>query len=206
MKLYYMPNACSLAPHIALEWAGADYEGVRLDHDQVHGEDYLKLNPKGAVPTLVTDDGRVLTEALAVLLYIADRFPQADLGAAGDDAFARARLNEALSELVSNLHPAFRPLFAPQRFVTEEAAEDQVKQAAYGLIDRAFDRLEHRMDGRDWMLDRRSVADPYLYVLTRWKGMTPRKIGAYPNLARFKARMAEDEGVRQALEEEGIGP
>src|SRR3546814_4179958 len=90
-------NACSLAPHIALEWAGADYEGVRLDHDQVHGEDYLKLNPKGAVPTLITDDGRVLTEALAVLLYIADRFPQADLGAAGDDA----RSEEHTSELQS---------------------------------------------------------------------------------------------------------
>src|SRR3546814_18866566 len=103
MKLYYMPNACSLAPHIALEWAGADYEGVRLDHDQVHGEDYLKLNPKGAVPTLITDDGRVLTEALAVLLYIADRFPQADPGAAGDAALARARPTAAPS------HPATSP-------------------------------------------------------------------------------------------------
>jgi glutathione S-transferase len=80
MKLYIMPGACSLAAHIALNWVGASFEVVVLSPEQTSGEEYRRINPKGVVPALVLDDGAVITEALAVLAYVADAYPGAGLG------------------------------------------------------------------------------------------------------------------------------
>ncbi|CAN5129408.1 glutathione transferase GstA [soil metagenome] len=201
LKLYIMPGACSLASHIALSWADADYELEVLDRDDTKSEAYLKLNPKGVVPTLVLDDGGSLTESLAVLLYIAERFPEAQLGA-GTDIDERARLYEVLAELVSELHKAFAPVFNPGRFVVRESLHDEAKQAAYKRVDEQYRRFDGRMAGRKWLLDHRTVADAYLYVLTRWAGKLPKKIDSYPALADFQARLDADEGVKRALEEQ----
>lgn len=201
MKLYAMPGACSLASHIALIWAGAPYELEELGHNETRRDAYLKLNPKGVVPTLVLDDARVVTESLAVLLYIAEQFPQAGLLVNGD-SYQRAKLNEVLAELVTELHKSFAPIFHPERFVTEASLHDDVKQAAFKLVDEQYRRFDERMEGRDWIFGHRTVADAYLYVMTRWAGQTPKKIDAYPALARFKARLDADEGVQRALAEE----
>lgn len=207
MKLYIMPGACSLASHVALAWTGAPYELEALDHGSVHGPDYLRVNPKGSVPALALDGGEVITESLAVLLYIAERFPGARLGAEAGDPFGRARLNEVLAELVSEVHKAYGPMFVPGRYVDDEAAQDGARRAAYAQVDRNFDRLETLMsDGRDWLaLGRRTVAAPYLHVMCSWKNRTPTPLAHYPNLERHKRRLDADEGVRRALREEGQG-
>lgn len=201
LKLYTMPGACSLASHIALIWADASYQIEVLDRGQTKSDAYLKLNPKGVVPTLVLDDGRVITESLAVLLYIAERFPQARLGAAGD-IYERAMLDEVMAELVSEFHKAFAPVYNPGRFVTRDALHDDARQAAFKRIDEQYRRFDKKIAGRDWILDHRTVADPYLYVLASWAGKTPKKIVEYPELARFKARLDADEGVKRALAEQ----
>ena len=91
-KLYYAPGTCALASHIALEEAGADYEAERLDFkaNQQQSKEYLAINPKGRVPSLVTDRG-IITETPAILAYIAQTFPKAKL-APLDDAFAFAQV------------------------------------------------------------------------------------------------------------------
>ena len=205
MKLYHMPGACSLASHIAPIWAGIPFELAWLDHETVHGPDFLRLNPKGSVPALETDGGEVVTESLAVLLYIADLSPASRLGAGGDP-LERARLNEILAELVSEVHKAYGPTFVPGRYVSEDGAQPGAKQAAYRQIDANFARLERRMEDREWAaLDRRTVADAYLHVMCRWKDRTPTPLARYPALAAHNARLGADDGVRRALREEGTG-
>lgn len=202
-----MPGACSLASHIALIWAGASCDFQKLSHDEVGGPEYLKINPKGAVPALMLDDGTVITESLAVLEYIADRYTEAELGPAAGNWMERAKLNEILAELVSDVHKAWGPFFAPGRYVTRQANQDDARQAAFAMLDKQYSRLDRLMQGREWLvLDRRTVADAYLYVMCRWKDKSPTPLASYPALAAFIARLEQDPAVRQAQSEELAGP
>lgn len=203
MKLYYMPGACSLASHISLIWAGAIYDLGRLDHATVHAAPFRAINPKGAVPALVLDDGTIITESFAILQYIVDCYPQAGLGGPTGDTLARAQLNERLVELVSEVHKAWAPIFVPERFVTKKINEEDARQAAFGQLDLRYSRLESLMQSKDWLLfGHRTVADAYLYVMCSWKDQTPTPLATYPALTKFKAHLDRDAGVQQALREE----
>jgi glutathione S-transferase len=209
MKLYYLPGACSLASHIALIWSGLDYELERLTYETLYGPEFIALNPKGAVPAMTlanTGSGApVLTESLAVLLYIAAQNPKARLAADAGDALEQARMHETLSELVTEVHKAFVPTFVPDRFVTDPAAHDGVRAAAFVMIEKAFRRIDGDLAGRDWLvLDRRTVADAYLHVMSRWLAKTPTPVDTFPNLARHFQKLSSDAGVKRALSEEGL--
>ena len=206
MKLCLMKGACSLAAHIALRWAKATYELQVLTLAELGGKEFLTLNPKGAVPVLITDDGSVVTESLAILLFIAQSYPESKLGAPAADLLAAARLNESLAEMVSDTHSAWAPVFVPGRFVTRQTYEEDARQAAYRQLDIQYGRLDRVMQGRTWRLfDRRTVADAYLYVMCTWKDQTPTPLVAFPALAAFRARLDQDPDVRRALEEEESG-
>ncbi len=203
MKLYTMSGACSLASHIALIWTRAPYDIAALSHDEAGGAAYRQVNSKGAVPALLLDDGTVLTESLAVLQYIADSSPEAQLGSAPGSVLERARLNEALADLVSDVHKAWAPVFVPGRYVTREENQDDARQAAFVQLDQQYARLDQAMQDRQWLLfGRRTVADAYLYVMCRWKDRTPKPLASYPALAVFKTRLDADAGVQRALAEE----
>jgi len=207
MKLYYMPGACSLASHIALIWADTPYELVALTHADVSGDAYCRINPNGAVPALVLDDGTVITQSLAVLEYIAACSPKTRLGAEPGDTLAQAKLNECLANLVSDVHKAWSPVFVPQRYVTQEANQDDARQAAFGQLKKQYARLDGVMQNRDWLLfGRRTVADAYLYVMCSWQDRTPTPLAVYPALTAFKVRLDNDTGVRRALREETENP
>ena len=207
MKLYYMPGTCSLASHIALIWSGADYELERLSYEAAHGPEFMALNPKGAVPTMTVETGGehpfVLTESLAVLLYIAAQNPAARLGATEGNALEQAKMNEIMAELVSEVHKAFVPAFVPDRFVVDEAAKDGARAAAFIMVEKAFRRLDGYLEGQKWLvLDRRTVADAYLHVMARWLANTPTPLSEFPNVARHFAKLEQDPGVQRALAEE----
>ena len=209
MKLYYLPGACSLASHIALIWSGVDYELERLSYETVHGAEFMALNPKGAVPTLTIERADkapfVLTESLAILLHIAAQNPAARLGATDGDPFEQARMHEIMAELVSEVHKAFVPAFVPERFVIDPAAEDGARAAAFKMVEKAFRRLDGYLEGNDWLaLDRRTVADAYLHVISRWLANTPTPLPHFPNVARHFETMLQDEGLKRALSEEGL--
>lgn len=203
MKLYVMSGACSLASHISLHWAEAKFDLDVLSHDAVGDEAFRQINPKGAVPTLVLDDGTVITESLAILAYIADAIPAANLGAGPDDIVGRAQLNEALAELVSDVHKAWAPVFAPGRFVVDVNDEGKAKAAAFNQLDIHYARLDKVMADKQWrVLGHRTVADAYLYVMCSWKDMTPTPLSNFPALAAFAALMNADVSVKLALQHE----
>src|ERR1700754_293769 len=123
LKLYYAPNTCALASHIALEEAGAKYETVRLSFktDDQKKPDYLKINPKARVPSLVTDRG-VITETPALLIYIAQTFPAAKL-APLDDPYGLAKVQAFNSYLCSTVHVAHAHRMRGRRWAVELAAD-----------------------------------------------------------------------------------
>ena len=205
MRLYYMPGSCALSCHIALEWAAADYEAVRLSHDDLRSDDFLAINPKAKVPALELENGTVVTEALAILSHIAHAHEGAD-GLLPPPGVPRARMLEALSELTGEFHPAFAPLHVPSRYTADEDGHDAVKAAARTRIRSHYDRWNERMDGRDWVLGDRSAVDPYLYVMCRWSGMVDAAIGDWPALARFVERVEGELGTGTALSAEELDP
>lgn len=200
MKLYYSPGACSLAPHIVLREAGLPHQLARVDlrrHQLDDGADYYAINPKGAVPAIAFGDGEVLTEGVAILQYLADRHAQALAPAHG--TLARARLHEILSYLSSDYAKAYTPLFYLAAGADPaEAQRPVIAKMAY------LDQL--LADGRDYLLGAAlSVADAYLYALTRWAVDFRIDFGKVPALAAFMARMEARAPVREALQAEGLG-
>ena len=201
MKLYYKPGACSLASHIVLREIGEDFELESVDTDTQKtdtGADFTQINPKGYVPVLRLDDGQVLTEGAAVLQYIADQHPEADL-VPKPGTLERARLQEHLNFVSSELHKAFGPFFS-------SSASDEEKQAAKAKVERRMDHFESIFsDGRKYLLGNEfSVSDAYFFVVASWAEPTGIGLDKWPNVVAFSARVASREKVQQAMRAEGL--
>ena len=205
-KLYALPGTCALAPNIAAAWEDAPVEIVLLERGDQKKDDFLALNPKGKVPALRFEDGDVLTEAAAILAFIGAAYGGADGGDYARDAKLGRREAEALSYLTSEVHAAYGPHFAPQRFAESEAAQEEVRAAAYDTLRDHYARLDAELGDKDWLLGRRSYADAYLYVVERWIESTPLSLNDYPNLARHRKAMEADADVRKALKRQGMEP
>ena len=202
MKLYYSPGACSLSDHIVLEWIGQPYEAVRLSREQRQTPEYLAINPAGAVPAF-EDDGWVLTQNAAILNYLADRFPAARLGGDGSPR-GRAEVNKWLAMANADIHPAFHPLFGAPAYLEDPVLIERSKQAARDKLRVLFERVDRQLAGRDWITGSRSIADPYLFVVTRWALAMDVDLSGLDNLHRFFNHMLADPGVQRALQQEGL--
>lgn len=204
MKLYHMPGACSLADLIVLQWIGADHEPVRMSLDSIKSPDYLAINPGGTVPLLAHGD-LSLTENVAILGYLADLYPEARLLGDGSPR-ARAEVMRWLGFLNSDVHKAFKPIFTPQRFLKDAAMAPVLADNARGHVREYLARLDGQLEGRDWLTGERSIADPYLFVLSRWSAAKKVDMQGLDNLARFVRRMDSDAGVQAALGAESRAP
>lgn len=203
MKLYFMPGACSLADHITLEWTGATYEAHKLSHDDLKKDDYLRINPLGAVPALEFDDGHVLTQNVAILHYLAEKHPDARLLGDGSPE-GRAEVMRWLAFVNADVHPPFGPLFGASAYLGDEAVIEKTQAQAKKIIRQRLEYANRQLEGRDWLTGARSIADPYLFVILRWaKGMKI-DLSGLDNLERFFQRMHKDAGVTKALKEEGL--
>ncbi len=202
MKLYYMPGACSLADHITLEWIGQPFETQKMSHDEIKQDWYLKLNPAGAVPVL-EDNGWILTQNAAILNYLTDRFPEAGLGGDGS-AQGRAEVNRWLGMLNADMHPQFWALFGATAYLGDDAVIDETKEHARQALRGQFERLDARLENRDWLADQRSIADPYLFVLLRWARAMKVNLDGLHNLDAFFRRMHGDDAVQRVMKEEGL--
>jgi len=208
LKLFYGPNACSLASHIALAETGAAYEAVRMDlkAGEQKTPDYLAINPKGRVPALVTEKG-VLTENPAILNWIAESFPGAHLKP--DDAFAYAQMQSFNLYLVSTIHVTFAHLFRAERWADSEAARAELKAKVPSALATLWRLIEdHLRDGRPWVCgDQYTVADPYLYVFARW--LERDGVGGSAGMPLTRAHRARIQGrpaVQKVLAEEDLAP
>ena len=201
MKLYYAPGVCSLSPHIVLREAGAVFTIEKVEtatRRTETGHDFTAINPKGYVPALVIDCGEVITEGAAIIQYIADRFPAANL-APDYGTLARTRLQEQLNFIASEVHKAFYPLFNP-------AASAEAKAAAIVTVSKRLDYIESLLsDGRPYLLDGTfSIADAYLFTVASWTGPTGISLERWPHLTAYLKRIGDRPAVRAAMQAEGL--
>lgn len=205
LTLYFAKGTCALASHIALEDAGAPYELKRIDfakNDQ-QSPDYLAINPKGRVPALATAQG-VLTETPAILVYIAQSFPKAGL-APLDDPFALAQMQSFNAYLCATVHIAHTHRPRGSRWADEESSLADMKRKVPQTMTACFTMIEQNMLKGPWVMgEHYSVADPYLYTLSRWLGSDGVDIKSFPRVYDHHRRMNERATVRRTLEAEGL--
>jgi glutathione S-transferase len=184
MKLYTTPGTCSMASNIALHEAGIPFEMAKVDKrtKRVDGREFIEINPKGYVPALQLDDGQVLTENVAVLLYIADLKPDSKL-APPTGTLERYRLLEWLSFINSEVHKAFTPLFSQE-------ATDEMKAYSRNNITRRLNYLEGALGAKQYLMgDQFTVADAYLFTVLGWGAYVGVDIGQWPHLKSYVERI-----------------
>jgi glutathione S-transferase len=200
MRLHYLPGTAAMAPHATLAEIGAPYELVRVerDGDGRVSEAYLALNPWGRIPTL-EDGDLVLTESAAICLHLAERSPESRLVPAPATR-DRSEVYRWLLWLSNTVQAAQMRHFYPERYGTQG-----VKEAADAELAGHYDLLDAHLDGREWLVgDERTVADLYLFMLTRWGRFLEPAAWERPNLRVHWLRALELPGVRRMLDEQGL--
>jgi len=200
MKLYYSPGACSLSPHIVAHELGTALSIEKVDTKTKRtesGRDFWQINPKGYVPALELDNGEVLTEGPAIVQYLADQKGNTQLAPA-NGTLARARLQEMLNYITSEIHKTYSPLFKDD---TPEATREERK--AY--LQRRYEYIERILAKQQWLLGEHfTVADAYLFTVTRWAAAVKLDLSGYPALLAFQERIAKRPGVQAAMLSEGL--
>jgi glutathione S-transferase len=200
MKFFFAPATCALASRIAMEEAGASYEAVRVDFKtgEQRKPEYLKINPKGRVPALVTERG-ILTETPAILVYVAQSFPDANL-APLDDPFALAQVQAFNSYLCSTVHVAHAHRMRGYRWVDDEAAIAAMKKKVPQSVGDCFDLIEREMLAGPWVMgERYTICDPYLFTLAQWLEGDGVDRTRFPKLQEHTRRARERPAVQRAL-------
>ena len=195
MKLYYFPHACSLAPHIVLRELALPFELVRVDNQKkitANGEDFLQINPKGYVAALQLDNGQVLTEASAILQYLADFKPTANLAPA-NGSWERVRLQEWLNFIATEIHGGLAVFF-------NGAIQGDVRAVFQATLFKRFAVLMQTLERQDYLLGAQySVADAYLFVVLRWAAFHSINLSEWPALDGFQQRVGQRSAVIAAL-------
>ena len=201
LTLYYSPGSAALAPHIALEEAGAVYDTVRVDFgsDEQRSPGYLAINPLGRVPALKTDDG-FLAETPAILAFIAQSFPEAEL-APLDDPYLFAKAQAFNAYLCSTVHVAHAHRARGNRWTDDPAALEALRRKAPETVTAAFRLIEDHYLAGPWVMgERYSICDPYLFAIAQWletDGVDAANV--LPRVADHRDRMRARPAVRRAM-------
>jgi glutathione S-transferase len=202
-KLYYAPGACSMASHIALEEAGAPYETqtVALAKGEQRSEAYLKVNPRAKVPALVLDDGSVITENTAILLYLARRFPDKNL--LPKDLGGEARCVATMAWFSNMVHPSFTRINRPERFAEDECAHPALKETGRKNFWANLQEIDRLLDGRQWIQGAAfTTCDPYALVFYGWGLRIDQPMKQLISYTAWKERIVSRPAVRKILERE----
>ncbi len=177
MKLYWGPHTCAIGIHILLEEIGAPYETEKLDvaGGATHAPPFLAINPKGKVPVLVRDDGSVLTEFLAIAMWLARKFPAAKLLPEGEEA--ETRMLELMAYVEGTVHgQGFARMFLPKRFEPQDVVhgtlgvgQSAVKRQGQEMAEQGFAILEPHVAQGDYLGGRDfTIGDAALFYVERW--------------------------------------
>jgi glutathione S-transferase len=200
MKLYFSPGACSMASHIVAQEAGLPVSLVQVDlrkKQTADGSDFLAINPKGYVPALELDDGQILTEASAVLQYLADRNPASGL-APENGTLARYQVQEWLGYISTEIHKTCGPLFNP-------AIPADQRQERIDYLNRRLGLVEKTLGSRAYLTGSTfTVADAYLFVVSNWANRLSLDLSAFPNLLAFQQRVSSRPAALATLKAEGL--
>jgi glutathione S-transferase len=204
LKLYYSPGACSLAPHIALEEADAAFDALRIpiaEGGHLKPE-YLAVNPHARIPALGTESG-VITENIAVLNFLADRFGSAGSVPRGDPHTA-ARCNELLGWFSSSVHIAFAQVWRGGRFTDDEALWPGLEKGGRKVLERQFNEIE-TLCVDEWLVPGQfTAADSYALLFLRWARRIGFDIDRYPQWVALVGRALQRPAVGRALHREGL--
>jgi glutathione S-transferase len=200
MRLFYAPGACSLSPHIVAQEAGIELALGKVDLKTkkiTDGRNYLEINPKGAVPALQLDNGEILTEGPAIVQYLADQRPKSGLVPASG-TIAHYRLLEILGFINSEIHKGYSPLFNPAIGAVERAEKTAQLQKRYGFIESQLQKHPYLVG------DHFSVADAYLFTVTRWAAALKVDLSGFPQVLASQKRIAARPAVQAAMRAEGL--
>jgi glutathione S-transferase len=202
LTLYYGPGACSMASHITIEESGANYESVpiMLAKNEHKAESYLKINPRGKVPALKTDDG-VITENTAILTYLAKKFPEKNL--LPKDLLGEVRCISTMAWLSNTVHPCFTHVFRPERFTVDESATPGIKEAGKQSFFANLKEIDGLLAGKQWIQGAQfTTCDPYALVFYSWGSRIELPMKELKNYTAWKDRMLQRPAVRKILERE----
>lgn len=203
MKLYYGKGSCSLGIHILLEDIGKpfDLHSVALQQGEQYQPPFAHMNAKSKVPTLERDDGSILTEFGAQVVWLHRMNPDAHI--LPSDIEAEARAIEAMDYIVGTLHmQCFARIFRPANFTPNEADADAVKARGREMFTKGLENIEHRLEGREYLAGPYSAADAALFYVCGWTKRVD--IALSPNVAAHFARMLQRPAVQRALASEGL--
>lgn len=201
MKLYYTQGACSLVPHIIINEIGLTCEYVAVDlatKRTASGDDFLKMNPKGAVPALLMNKGGILTENAIILQYLADTSNAAQL-LPGVGDLKRYRVLEWLNYAATELHKGFSPLFNPN------IPQDVKDKVFMPLMKSKLSYVDKHLANNNYLLgDDFTLPDAYLFVMLMWTLHFKFDISEWPQLARYFTELKKRKSIAQSLQEEGL--
>jgi glutathione S-transferase len=209
LKLYFAPGACSFVPHTLLETAGEPFEPVmvKIHKGENYNAEYASINPHNQVPVLV-DGGEVITQIIAIVSHLNDRFPQCNF--LPREPLARTRAMETLAWMNNTVHPTFTHVFMPQKFVGSAQAQAEVKAfnaALYGpmlgevetMVRKAGDEGRAYLGGEHF-----GPLDAYALTLLRWGGFAGHDPQGYPALWAHVQRIAMLPPVARAIARERL--
>ena len=204
MKLYYAPGACSLASHIALEESGLAYETqlIKTAEGEQRKPEYLAINPRGRVPTLVVD-GHALTENVGILTYIAGGHPKA--GIWPKDTFHQAMAVSSMAWLSNTVHPTFAQYFRSERYIDGDAPREALKAKAKSNYEGYLREIDGLLAGRKWAVGNHfTVVDGYLVVFYRWGNRIQLPMRELANYSALVDRVLARPAVKKVMADEGI--
>jgi glutathione S-transferase len=204
MKLFYSPGACSMGIHILLEETGKPYEArlINTREGEQFTAEFTSINPKSKTPTLVRDDGSVLTEWPAIATYIARLNPQTNL--MPEDVETGARVLEAVDYIVGTIHmQGFNRLFQPAKFTPNDADREAVATMAKDIINKGFGLMDQALAGKNYVVGPVTIADLALFYVEFW-ATAFFSIPLPPNCAKHLDRMKARPAVQRVFKQEGL--
>ncbi len=199
MKLYYSPGACSMNPHILAEEAEIKLELVKVDlqtHTLEDGSDFKKINPKGYVPALALDDGRLITENVAIDLYLCSLKPEKKLAPKADTP-EYLEFFQQLLFITTEIHKGMGGLFAP--------LPDEAKEVLKKKLRTRLTFLADQLKERDFVFDGNfTAADAYLFTVLTWAPKVKVDLAEWPSLVAYQQRIAARPAVQRAMANEGL--
>ncbi|MFC1393967.1 glutathione transferase GstA [Acinetobacter junii] len=195
MKLFYSPNACSLAPHIILRELGLPFDLIKVDLEQ-HltelGEDFYRLNKKGQVPVLQLEDGSFLTEGAVISQFLVDQFERKDL-LAEINTVERYQTLSWMNFIASEIHKAYSPFF-------HESYGEESKTIFSTILNKHYAWVDQQLDGQNYLSGSNfTIADIYLFVVTRWADFIGLDLGHFIHLTAFMQRISHRQTVQDAI-------
>jgi glutathione S-transferase len=195
MKLFYSPNACSLAPHIVLRELGLPFDLIKVDlqqHLTELGEDFYRLNKKGQVPVLQLEDGSFLTEGAVIIQFLVDQFELKDLLPEINKP-ERYQTLSWMNFIASEIHKAYSPFF-------HESYGEESKTIFSTILNKHYAWIDQQLDGQNYLMGSNfTIADIYLFVVTRWADFIGLDLEHFIHLTAFMQRIAYRQTVQDAI-------